>query len=135
MLHVCMCEHACHSPHVELRGQLSGVGSLLPLSGSWGIELRLGGKCLYPLNHLAGPLTIWVCGIQSVNLLVARRTKAAHFFLLFHILKRCPTNLQLSRPTACIPFWHFSVLETLKKKSWIPLLSRCLSFKTPCESI
>ena len=31
---------------------------------------------------------------------VARRTKAAHFFLLFHILKRCPTNLQLSRPTA-----------------------------------
>lgn len=39
---------------VEVRVQLMGVISLLPLKGQTLIN-RLGGKHLYPLSHLAGP--------------------------------------------------------------------------------
>lgn len=82
MLHVCTYEHVYHSPHVEVRGHFSGAGSFLLLCGSWGLELRFGGKWLYSLNHLAGPLTTWVwwCTVCE-SLPVARTAKAFHFFL------------------------------------------------------
>lgn len=38
--------------HVEIKGQLVGVGSLLPQCGSWGVKLRL------PVSRLgSGSLT------------------------------------------------------------------------------
>ena len=47
-------ECVCHYAHVEVRGPLVGIGSLLPPCG---LELTvgLGRKWLYPLLHLAGP--------------------------------------------------------------------------------
>lgn len=44
--HVCVC--TCHSENVEVRGQLEGIGSLLPLNG-------LTGKCPYMLSDLVNP--------------------------------------------------------------------------------
>lgn len=46
----------CLGVHVEVRGQLLGVGSVfLPLALK---VIRLGGKDLYLLSHLVGPL-LW----------------------------------------------------------------------------
>ena len=57
-----LCVHMCmpnksHGMCVEVRGQLVGVGSLLPTCGSLKLDVdpRLGNKGLYPLSHLAGP--------------------------------------------------------------------------------
>lgn len=49
--------HACHCTCMEVRGQFTGAGSLLPLYGPWGSNsgIRLGSKPLYPLSQLAGP--------------------------------------------------------------------------------
>lgn len=50
---------------VEIRGQLMGIGSLLPSHGSWEIELRLSGlvaNTSIPLSHLTSlfpPLPFW----------------------------------------------------------------------------
>lgn len=45
----------CHSVHVGVRGQLSGVDSLL-YSGIWGSNLsHMAYKCFYLQNHLVSP--------------------------------------------------------------------------------
>lgn len=46
-----------HGSHVKVRGQLTGVSFLLSLCGSGNQiqAVRLGGKCLHPLNYLAAP--------------------------------------------------------------------------------
>lgn len=55
-VHVCVCVlvymsvSLCHSPCVEVRGQLAGVGSVLLLCGFDNQVLRLGGRHLYLLN-------------------------------------------------------------------------------------
>lgn len=36
---VCVCMHTCHSACTEVRGSHTGVGSLLPLRGPWGLTL------------------------------------------------------------------------------------------------
>lgn len=47
---VCMCVSLCHSPCVEDRGQLAGVGSVL--LSTVGLTIRsLGGRHLYLLNN------------------------------------------------------------------------------------
>lgn len=48
---------ASHGMHVEVREQLSGIGSLFPSCGVRDLVqiVRLGCNCFYPLNHLVGP--------------------------------------------------------------------------------
>lgn len=46
-----------HCTCMEVRGQLPGAGSFLPLCGLWGADsvVRLGSKHVHPLSQLAGP--------------------------------------------------------------------------------
>jgi hypothetical protein len=65
LLFVCVCAvcmivwvPACHGVCMEVRGHLSGIGSLLP---PWfvQVELRSPGledECFYPLSHLTCPI-------------------------------------------------------------------------------
>jgi len=67
--HVHMLTHTSkpQDTHVEVRGQLVRVRSLLPLCGSWNRTqvIRLGSKCLYPMSQLTGPCVrgsfVWPC--------------------------------------------------------------------------
>lgn len=51
---ICMCVHACVHTHVEVRGQLTGISSLLPPRDSQGVNSyhQLGSKVPYQLSHL-----------------------------------------------------------------------------------
>lgn len=64
-MNVCACTYA-------IRGQVAGVGSLLPQCGleDWSQVTRLGGRCLCPLNHLTG---------SNVNILVGLGLLQASF--------------------------------------------------------
>ena len=54
----CACTHVRHGSLVEVRGGFAGISSFLPLcrfqGSNTGVVVRLGGKHLYPLSHLAG---------------------------------------------------------------------------------
>ena len=55
--------HTCHSTHVEVREQNVGVSSFLPPCQPRKSDSgKLGGCCLYPSNHLAGPHGLHVTG-------------------------------------------------------------------------
>jgi hypothetical protein len=62
-----MCTHT--RTHTHVRGQLSGVSSLLPPCRSWNRThtVRLSHKHLYPLSHLPGP----ACLSYEIGLTVA----------------------------------------------------------------
>lgn len=48
-VHVCSCVRVHYSTCVQIKERFKGVVSLLPLCGVLEIDLRLGGKCPYPL--------------------------------------------------------------------------------------
>lgn len=69
--HVRQCwVHTCHSMHVEVRRQVSGVSSLIPHVGSWGLNSGgqvLASRYLYLLNYLVSPCSVFEKGIPIVQ--------------------------------------------------------------------
>lgn len=78
------CVHMCesHSSCVEAMGQLSGVCFLLlPSRSRDGPQvITPGGKHLYPLRQLAGPIKIFFEGLITYLLLLKTHTHTIHFF-------------------------------------------------------
>lgn len=73
LLHLYVCAHMCYSTYVDIREQLIGVSSVLPckFQGSK-LEIRLGGKRLYPLSHLAGSKSTFHNFLNSVPVFIQR---------------------------------------------------------------
>lgn len=66
-----MCVHTCYCVHVEGRGQLMGINSLILSCGFWALisGFIFGGKNHYPLTHLVGPPGLFLNSRAQMSLL------------------------------------------------------------------
>lgn len=69
MCTMCICEHTYHDIHMEIRGKLYGVNSLLAPHLVPGIEFRspaMHKQNLYSLSHLDSPRHLFTCKNKDV---------------------------------------------------------------------
>lgn len=107
---VCESVDTCHAPCVQIRGQLTGVGSLLLLCGSLRLTqaVRLNRKHLCPLRHLASPLTC-----QSFDQSLCPYS----VFVLLMFLPEPSPSIQVCMP---VLHWFVSLFVSLNKSQKIP---------------
>lgn len=70
----------CCGVHMEVREQLTGVGSLLPLYGAW--RLNSGHQIFQQVNHLAGLNCLYMSEILTDR--IRSRTIGLQVAVIFH---------------------------------------------------